>query len=118
MGNISSGMETICKDIVSGHEDRKKSLHDVQKDVKEIKAQAGTIRDDAKKFIGDCKESHKEMAKNLKGSLSKNREDLNKDVGLLRKDFQKSQKAVRQDIEGAGKSWNEMHKTLMEKKTK
>ena len=37
MGNISSGMEAICKDIVNSQEDRKKSLHDVKKDVKDLR---------------------------------------------------------------------------------
>ena len=55
MGNMSSGMETICNDIVAGHEDRKKSLHDLKKDVKDTKEQAGIITDNARKFIGDCK---------------------------------------------------------------
>ena len=118
MGNISSGMEATCKDIVAGHEERKKSFHDVKKGVKDLRVQTETIKDNARKFIGDCKKSHKEMAKNLKEDLSKNREGLIKDVGLLRKDFQKSQKAVRQDIEGANKNWNEMNKTLRDKKAK
>ncbi|MDP2940536.1 MAG: hypothetical protein Q8O13_10790 [Candidatus Omnitrophota bacterium] len=111
MGNISNGMESICQGIMNSSAERKKDLED-------LKNQTETIRDNAKKFIGDCKKSHKEMAKNLKEDLSKNREGLIKDVGLLRKDFQKSQKAVRSDIEGASKNWNEMNETLRGKKAK
>jgi len=68
--------------------------------------------------VDDFKKQHHQMTKNLKEDLSKNREGLIKDVGLLRKDFQKSQKAVRLDIEGASKNWNEMNKTLRGKKAK
>ena len=118
MGNITDGIETVCKNIVDGHEDRGKFIRDVKKDVKGIKEQAGTITEDARKFIGDCKKAHKEMAKNLKDDLSKNKEGLIKDVGLLRKDFQKGLKAVRSDIEGASKNWNEMSKVLRGKKAK
>ena len=118
MGNISNGMETICKDIVAGHEDRKKSLHDVKKDVEDIKEQAGNMRDNARKFMGDCKREHKEMAKNLEESLSLERQDLTKAVGSLKKDFHKSQKEVQADLAQACKAWSEMNKTLRGKKAK
>ena len=31
MGNITDGIETICKNIVDGHEDRGKFIRDVKK---------------------------------------------------------------------------------------
>jgi len=105
MGNISSGMETICADIVNSHAQRNKSLKDLQKDVK-------FLRNDARKFVADSKKLHQKMAKNLEESLSLGRQDLTKSVDSLKKDFHKSQKEVRADLAQSSKAWSEMCKTL------
>ncbi len=111
MGNISSGMETICKDIANSHTERNKSLKDLQKDVK-------NLRDDARKFVADSKKLHQEMAKSLNETLTKDREDLTKQVDFLRRDFHKSQKELRFDLAQGCKAWDEMCKTLKEKRSK
>lgn len=111
MGNISSGMETICADIANSHAERNRSLKDLQKDVK-------SLRDDARKFVVDSRKLHQEMAKNLEESLSLGRQDLTKAVDSLKKDFHKSQKEVRADLAQACKAWSEMRTTLNNKKAK
>lgn len=115
---IASGMEGICKGIVGGYEDRKKVLHQVKKEVKNLEEQTEAIRDNARKFMGDCQKSHKDMAKNLKESLFKDREGRTKQVDSLRKDFHRSQKEVRADVEGASKAWQEMRQSRAKKGSK
>ncbi|MBU1121159.1 MAG: hypothetical protein KKF54_00465 [Candidatus Omnitrophica bacterium] len=111
MGNISNGMESICSDIVNSHEERNKSLKDLQKGVK-------SLRNDAKEFVADSGMSRKEMAKKLDENLSLGRQDLTKAVNSLKKDFHNNQKAVRQDLTQARKTWQGLKKAKAEKKSK
>ena len=56
MGNIPSDMTSLCEDIATAHGDRKRSI-------KDLKEQAENIRDNARKFVKDCRKLNEEMAK-------------------------------------------------------
>lgn len=109
MGNISNSMESMCANIANSHAERNMSLKDLQKDVE-------SLRNDACNFVTGSRKSRKEMAKNLKESLSLGRQDLTKAVNFLKKDFHNSQKAVRQDFMEARKTWRGLKKAKAEKK--
>jgi len=111
MDDVSSGMKSLCEDIMTGHEDRKSSI-------RQLKGQAEAIRDNAKKFLDDSKKLHKEMSKNLKKGLREGREDLIKNVNTLREEFKKREREVRADLAEASKIWDKMRETLRSRKTK
>lgn len=96
MDNISGGMKSLCEDIAAGHGDRKRSI-------KDLKEQAESIRDNARKFVGHCKKVHKEMADGLKEGLKEDRKELIKNVTSLRADFRGKEKEIRADLAEAGK---------------
>jgi len=109
MKNVSSEMKSLCEDIVTAHEDRKR-------DIKALREESETIRDNARRFARDCKKLHEEMAKDLRKSLAKDREELIKNVSFLREDFRKKEKEIRSDLAEASSIWGNMHKTLKTKK--
>ncbi|MFH1519622.1 MAG: hypothetical protein ABIE75_03520 [Candidatus Omnitrophota bacterium] len=109
MNNISGGMKSLCEDISAAHGDRKRSI-------KDLKEQAESIRDNARKFVGHCRKVHQEMAKGLTKELKEDREELVKKVSLLREDFRKKEKEIRADLIEASKLWNKMNKTVEAKK--
>ena len=109
MDNISGGMKSLCEDITAAHGDRKRSI-------KDLKEQAETIRDNARKFVSHCRKVHKEMAESLTKGLKEDREELIKNVSSLREDFRKKEKEIRADLTEASRIWNKMNKTLEAKK--
>jgi len=111
MDNISDGMESLCEDIITGHEDRKSGI-------KQLKGQAEAIRDNTRKFLADSKKFHDEMSKDLRKGLQEGRKDLIKNVNALREDFRKKEREVKADLDEASKAWNKMNETLRSKKTK
>ncbi len=111
MDNISGGMKSLCEDIVTAHEDRKK-------DINTLKKEAEAIKENARKFVGHCKRLHKKMAGDLRENLLKNREELIRYVSYLRDDFRKKEDEIRSDLAEASKIWNKMSETLKIKKTK
>lgn len=111
MDNVSNEMKSICKEIITGHEDRKSSI-------KQIKEQAEAIRDNTRKFLADSKKFHEETSKDLKERLQEGREDLIKNVNAMREDFRKKEREIRADLAEASKTWNKMNETLRSKKTK
>lgn len=116
MADISGGMQTICKDIVKGYEERRNSTQDRIKDVEAIRRQAENLRDNARKFVETCKKLHKEMAQDLRAGLEKDRQTLVKDVNSLRKDFRHKLKEIQTDLKEAAKSWAQMSETLNSKR--
>ena len=111
MENISGEMKSLCEDIVTAHEDRKRSI-------KDLKEQAETIRDNARKFVGYCRKVHKEMSEGLTKGLKEDREELIKNVFSLREDFRKKEKEIRADLAEASKIWGKMKEALRSKKSK
>ena len=103
MENISGEMKSLCEDIVTAHEDRKRSI-------KDLKEQAETIRDNARKFVVYCRKVHKEMSEGLTKGLKEDREELIKNVFSLREDFRKKEKEIRTDLAEASKIWAELSK--------
>lgn len=109
MRSVSGGMKSLCEDIVTGHTERKR-------DIKELKSQTEVIRDNARKFVSNCKRLHKEMAEGLTKGLKGDREELIKNVSSLRQDFRKKEKEIRADLAEASRIWNKMNKILEAKK--
>ncbi len=62
MNRISAGMKSLCEDIAAANVDRKRSI-------KDLREQAETIRDQARKFVGHCRKVHQEMAESLAQGL-------------------------------------------------
>ncbi len=111
MNNIAGGMRSLCEDIITGREDRKTTI-------KQLKGEAETIRDNARRFLADSKKFRDEMGKDLRKGLREGREELIKNVNALREDFREKEKEVRTDLADASKIWNKMKETLRDKKTK
>jgi uncharacterized coiled-coil DUF342 family protein len=111
MNHIAGGMKSLCEDIITGRGGRKSTLQ-------QLKSEADTIRENAKKFLADSKKFHEEMGKGLKKALREGREDLIQNVNALREDFRKREKEVREDLAEASNIWNKMSETLRDKKIK
>jgi uncharacterized coiled-coil DUF342 family protein len=111
MNNIAGGMKSLCEDIKMDREGRKSTLQ-------QLKKEADTIRENAKKFLADSKKFHEEMGKNQKEALREGREDLIHNVNALREDFRKREKEVRADLAEASNIWKKMEGTLRNKKSK
>ena len=109
MDNISGDMKSLCEGIATSHGDRKRSI-------KDLREQAGVIRDNARKFVGHCRKVQKEMAEGLTKGLKEDRKELIKNVSSLREDFRKKEKEIRADLTEASRIWNKMNKTLEAKK--
>src|SRR3990167_1604277 len=109
MDNISGDIKSLCEDIATSHGDRKRSI-------KDLKKQAESIRDNARKFVDHCRKVHKEMAEGLTKGLKEDRIELIKNVSSLREDFRKKEKEIRADLAEASRIWNKMNKTLEDKK--
>lgn len=111
MNNIAGGMRSLCEDIITGRGGRKSTI-------KQLKGEAETIRDNARRFLAESKKFRDEMGKDLRKGLREGREDLIKNVNALREDFREKEKEVRADLADASKIWNKMKETLRDKKTK
>lgn len=111
MVEISGHMKSLCEDIATGHADRKRNLND-------LKEQAEIIRDNARKFLSNCRKLHKEMGKDLRKNLTEDKGKLVKNVASLRENFRKKEKAIRADLVKAGEIWNKMSEALRSKKSK
>ena len=109
MDNISGDMKSLCEDIATSHGDRKRSI-------KDLREQAGAIRDNARKFVRHCRKVHIEMGEGLTEGLKEDRKELIKNVSSLREDFRKKEKEIRSDLAEASRSWSKMNKTLESKK--
>lgn len=108
MDNVSGSMKSLCDDIITTSEERKNDL-DCFKD------QVESIRNDARKFLSDCRKFHKEMSKDLKKSLQQSRNDLIKNVNVLREGFVEKEKEVKADLAEASRIWTNLGKTLRSK---
>jgi gas vesicle protein len=111
MNNIAGGMRSLCEDIITGREDRRSTI-------KQLKGEAETIRDNARRYLADSKKFRDEMGKDLRKGLREGREDLIKNVNALREDFKEKEEEVKTDLAEATKIWNQMKETLRDKKTK
>jgi hypothetical protein len=111
MDHIAGNMKSLCEDIKMDREGRKNTLQ-------QLKSEADTIRENAKKFLADSKKFHEEMGNNQKKALREGREDLIHNVNALREDFRKKEKEVRADLAEASNIWKKMEGTLRNKKTK
>lgn len=109
MNNASVGMRSLCEDIVMSRGDRKRSI-------KQLREQAETIRDHARKFLTDSKKFHEEMGKELRKGLRGSKKNLVENVSALREDFRKKGREVKGDLAEASKIWNKMNNTLRNKK--
>jgi gas vesicle protein len=111
MNNIAGGMKSLCEDIITGRGGRKSTIQ-------QLKGEAGTIRNNAKRFLSESKRFRDEMGKDLRKGLQEGREDLLKNVKALREDFREKEKEVKADLAEASKIWNKMNETLRDKKIK
>jgi uncharacterized coiled-coil DUF342 family protein len=111
MNHIAGGMKSLCEDIITGRGGRRSTIQ-------QLKGEAETIRDNARRFLADSKKFHEEMGKNLKEALRGGREDLIQNVNALREDFRNREKEVRADLAEASRIWNNMNQTLRKQKTK
>jgi uncharacterized protein YoxC len=111
MNNIAGGMKSLCEDIVTGRGGRKSTI-------KQLKEEAETIRDNARKFLSKSKRFRDEMGKDLRKGLQEGREDLLKKVKALREDFREKEREVKADLAEASKIWNKMNETLRGKNIK
>jgi len=111
MDDIAGAMKSLCEDVKTDREGRKNTLQ-------QLKKEADTIRENAKKFLADSRKFHEEMGKDLKEALREGREDLIQNVNALREDFRKREKEVRADLAEASNIWKKMEGTLKNKKTK
>lgn len=109
MDNISGGMKSLCEDIVRGHEDRDKYA-------KQLRRQTESVRDNVGEFLADSKKSHEEMSEKLRRDLQGVKEKLIKNVNILKERFGNREKEIRTDLAKASKNWNEMSRTLKNKK--
>lgn len=109
MNNASAGMKSLCEDITMSREDRRRSIQ-------QLKEQAETIRDHARKFLTDSKKLHEKIGKELKRGLQESKKDLMENVGALREDFRRKGMEVKADLSEASKIWNQMNDTLRSKK--
>lgn len=109
MNNASAGMKSLCEDLTISREDRNRSI-------RQLKEQAETIRDHARKFLADSTKLHEEMGKELKRGLQESKKDLMQNVGALREDFRRKEREVKADLAEASKIWNQMNDTLRGKK--
>lgn len=111
MDNIAGGMRSLSEDIITGREDRRSTI-------KQLKGEAETIRDNARRFLADSKKFRDEMGKDLRKGLREGREDLIKNVNALREGFKKREKEVRADLAEASNIWKKMEGVLRNRKTK
>ena len=111
MNNASTGMRSLCEDVVTGRENRKDRI-------KQLKEQAQTIRNHTREFLEDSKKLHEEMRRTLKKDLQGGRENLIKNVRSLREDFRMNEKDLKEDLTEASRIWEEMEGALRNKKTK
>jgi len=111
MNHIAGGMKSLCEDIIAGREDRRSTI-------KQLKGEAETIRDNARRYLADSKKFRDEMGKDLRKGLREGREDLIKNVNALREDFKEKEEEVKTDLAEATKIWNQMKETLRDRKMK
>ena len=111
MSNMPGDIKSLCEDITTGHADRGRSI-------KNLREQAETIRDNARKFVNDSRRIHKETAKDLRKGLAEKREELIKNVALLREDFRRKEREIRSDLTEASKIWSSMNAALKNKRSK
>jgi F0F1-type ATP synthase membrane subunit b/b' len=97
MNNIAGGMKSLCEDIITGREDRRSTI-------KQLKGEAETIRDNARRYLADSKKFRDEMGKDLRKGL--------------REDFKEKEEEVKTDLAEATKIWNQMKETLRDRKMK
>jgi hypothetical protein len=109
MNSPSTGMRSLCNDIVTGRENRRENL-------RQLKEQAQAIRIHARKFLWDSKKLHEEMGRTLREDLQGGRENLMKNVRSLREDFRVMEKEFKEDLAEAGRIWNEMCESPSHKK--
>lgn len=110
MGEISGEMKSLCEDIVKTYQERIKATQ-------ALKKEAGTIRKGTRKFLGETKLLHKEMAEDLRKGLLEQREGLKKKIDSLRKDFRKKEKEICSDLAEASEIWNKMKEALRSKRS-
>lgn len=111
MNSASTGMRSLCEDVVTGRENRKDC-------VRRLKEQAETIRNHARKFLGDSQKLHEKMGRTLKKDLQAGRENLIKDVRSLREDFRMKEKDLKEDLTEARRIWKGMRGNTKNKKAR
>jgi len=111
MGSASTGMKSLCDEIITGREDRESS-------VKQLREEVQSIRGNARRFLADSERSHREMSRNLRNRLQEEKKNLTKNVTTLRDDCREKEKELRADLAEASRIWNRMGNVLKTQKVK
>jgi len=101
MNGTSTGMRSLCEDIMTGRGNIRESLM-------ELKEQVQAIRIRSRIFLRLSKKFQEEMGRTLREDLQGNRENLMKNVCSLREEFRVMEKEFKDDLAEAGRIWNEM----------
>jgi hypothetical protein len=86
-------MRKLCEDIVRSYGERRE-------------------------FIESLRSAHEEMGHRLMADLARGREKLTAGFASTRSEFKKKAKAIRADLEGAKRLWNEATEQLEEMRRK
>jgi hypothetical protein len=105
MAEMTDGMRSLAKNIVSGYDERKRTI-------KELKADTMSMRWEAQRTIVAAKSSRKEAGRQMKCELEQDRKELSQHVKDMREGFQTQEKAIRDDLTEARRCWGEMQDTI------
>ena len=109
--DVSTGMQSLCEDIIAGYGAREITLAFVTD-------ASNTIRGDARLFIGQCRILRRQKANALSKELAEYREALAPSVHALLKTCRHRCAETRSDLLGAGRAWNAMAAELKERRGK
>jgi dsDNA-specific endonuclease/ATPase MutS2 len=105
MAEMTDGMRSLSEDILSGSDERKRKI-------KELKADAMSMRWEARRFLDAARNSREATSKEMRKGLERGRMELSQHVKDMREDFQTREKAVRDDLAEARRVWGAMRDTL------
>ena len=109
MDNVSTGMQSLCEDIIAGYGARKITLAF-------LTDASNTIRGDARLFIGQCRILRRQRANALSKELAEYLEALAPSVHALLKTCRHRRAETRSDLLGAGRAWKAMATALKERR--
>jgi len=111
MDNVSDGMQSLCDDIIAGHDSRKITLNFVKDD-------SNTIRGDARLFIGQCRILRRQRANALSKELAEYRKAMVPAVHVFLQTCRHRRTETRSDLLGASRAWSAMASALKERRGK
>ena len=109
MNNFSTGMQSLCEDIIAGHGARKITLAFVTD-------ASNTIRGDARLFISQCRILRRQRANALSKELAEYLEALAPSVHALLQTCRHRRAATRSDLLCAGRAWKALAAELKEQR--